>query len=368
MSVDDIALTMTPEIGSRTAIHLMECFGSAQQLYEASAAEIILRAEVRPSLAEAISHRAYHKEAARELEWIESHGLRAIAADDADYPQRLRECPDYPHVLYLRGTTDLNAGHWLSIVGTRAMTPYGAHQCERLVGDLAALCPDTVIVSGLAYGVDITAHRAALDARLTTIGVVAHPLNRIYPTQHAQTARSMVDHGGAILSEYHRACPMDRANFVQRNRIVAGLSEGTLIIESPRKGGSLITADMADGYDRTVMALPGRVDDPSSEGCNHLIRTLKAQMIGSADELVETLGWSCATATPAPRQVSLFEQTLPPVAAAVLSHLDPYMPLSAEELSIRCALTPQELAPILLDLELAGTIRTVRGSFYIKHG
>ena len=210
---------MHPEIGSRTAIHLVECFGSAERLFAATQQEIVLRSGLKPELARSISRREYHGAAERELAFVERHRIRAIDACSADYPRRLKECPDYPHVIYVSGGTDLNSPRWLSVVGTRRMTPYGAMLCERLIGELAALVPDAVIVSGLAYGVDIEAHRAAMNAGLRTVGVVAHPLTRIYPSRHTESARRMVQQGGAVVSEFHSGCRCDRSSFVQRNRI-----------------------------------------------------------------------------------------------------------------------------------------------------
>ena len=198
---------MHPEIGSRTAIHLVECFGSAERLFAATQQEIVLRSGLKPELARSISRREYHGAAERELAFVERHRIRAIDACSADYPRRLKECPDYPHVIYVSGGSDLNSPRWLSVVGTRRMTPYGAMLCERLIGELAALVPDAVIVSGLAYGVDIEAHRAAMNAGLRTVGVVAHPLTRIYPSRHTESARRMVqqlegNEGQKHLEEY----------------------------------------------------------------------------------------------------------------------------------------------------------------------
>ncbi len=308
MIIDDIALTMHPEVGPRTAIHLLECFGSAERIFAATEQELIERAGIRPAVARSLSRREYHPAADRELQFVSEYGIRVLASDDPLYPERLKECPDYPHVLYVRGTADLNAEKWISFVGTRKMTHYGRRACEKIIGEVASLCPDTVVVSGLAYGVDITAHRAAMDAGLTTIGVVAHPLNRIYPAPHTGSARRMIETGGALISEYHSGCRMERSNFVQRNRIIAGMSDGTLIVESPRKGGSLITADMADGYHRTVMAVPGRIDDPFSEGTNHLIRSLKACMVCSGRDVLDALAGNQQQQFPQPQSKNFFNR------------------------------------------------------------
>ena len=428
MIIDDIALTMHPEVGPRTAIHLVECFGSAERIFAATEQELIERAGIRPAVARSLSRREYHPAADRELQFVSEYGIRVLASDDPLYPERLKECPDYPHVLYVRGTADLNAGKWISFVGTRKMTHYGRRACEKIIGELASLCPDTVVVSGLAYGVDITAHRAAMDAGLTTVGVVAHPLNRIYPAPHTGSARRMIETGGALISEYHSGCRMERSNFVQRNRIIAGMSDGTLIVESPRKGGSLITADMADGYHRTVMAVPGRIDDPFSEGTNHLIRSLKACMVCSGRDVLDALGWKPVTPAYAVSEQELFQpsasflpseshylsepsqsseslfapesfQLSEPLHSSepfdqpemdlkleakesitsssstprpqteqerLLSWIGVDDPVSVEELSITTGIPVQKLAVLLLDLELSGEVRSHHGGFYVR--
>lgn len=428
MIIDDIALTMHSEVGPRTAIHLIECFGSAERIFAATEQELIERAGIRPAVARSLSRREYYPAAERELQFVSEYGIRVLASDDPLYPERLKECPDYPHVLYVRGTADLNAGKWISFVGTRKMTHYGRRACEKIIGELASLCPDTVVVSGLAYGVDITAHRAAMDAGLTTVGVVAHPLNRIYPAPHTGSARRMIETGGALISEYHSGCRMERSNFVQRNRIIAGMSDGTLIVESPRKGGSLITADMADGYHRTVMAVPGRIDDSFSEGTNHLIRSLKACMVCSGKDVLDALGWESVVTASAVSEQELFQpsasfqlseshcqsesslsseslfapesfQLSEPLHSSepfdqpetdlkleakesitsssstprpqteqerLLSCIGADDPVSVEELSITTGIPVQKLAVLLLDLELSGAVRSHHGGFYVR--
>ena len=417
---------MHPEVGPRTAIHLLECFGSAERIFAATEQELIERAGIRPAVARSLSRREYHPAADRELQFVSEYGIRVLASDDPLYPERLKECPDYPHVLYVRGTADLNAEKWISFVGTRKMTHYGRRACEKIIGEVASLCPDTVVVSGLAYGVDITAHRAAMDAGLTTVGVVAHPLNRIYPAPHTGSARRMIETGGALISEYHSGCRMERSNFVQRNRIIAGMSDGTLIVESPRKGGSLITADMADGYHRTVMAVTGRIDDSFSGGTNHLIRSLKACMVCSGKDVLDALGWEPTAAVSTASEQELFQpsasfrpsefrqsestqssslfasesfqlsetlhssepfdqpetdfrsETKASVASSssasrpqteqerLLSCIGANDPVSVEELSIITGIPVQKLAVLLLDLELSGAVRSHHGGFYVR--
>ena len=291
MLIDDIALTMHPEVGCRTVIHLLEHFGSAEQVYAATEQELCREAGLKPAVARSILNRETHLRAQKEWEFVTRRRLRVLTSNSAAYPVRLRECGDYPHVLYVSGDLDFNRGHWLSVVGTRKMTSYGSRMCETMIGELAQRVPDLVIVSGLAYGVDVAAHRAALKYGVPTVGVLGHPITRIYPPAHTDTARRMVLQGGAVLSEFASDEEPSRAGFVQRNRVIAGLSEGTLIVESAARGGSLITADMADGYHRTLMAIPGRVGDLYSEGTNRLIRTLKAQMVCGGQDILEAMNW-----------------------------------------------------------------------------
>lgn len=291
MLIDDIALTMHPEVGCRTVIHLLEHFGSAEGVYAATEKELCREVGLKASVVRSILNRETHLKAQQELEFIARRRLKVLTSDSPAYPGRLLECGDYPHVLYVSGNLDFNVGHWLSVVGTRKVTPYGSRICETLIGELARIVPDLVIVSGLAYGVDVAAHRAALKYGVPTVGVLGHPITRIYPPEHTDTARRMVAQGGAVLSEFASGDRPLRAGFVQRNRLIAGLSEGTLVVESAARGGSLITADMADGYHRSLMAVPGRIGDTYSEGPNFLIRTLKAQMVCSAQEIVEWMNW-----------------------------------------------------------------------------
>lgn len=291
MTIDDLALTFHPELGCKTAIHLLDCFGSVEAIYAATTDELINRAKLKPTLAQSLARRECHRAAEQELNFCTRNNIQPIAVGDAEYSVHLLECPDYPHVLYVKGDIDFNCGHWLSMVGTRKATPYGDKVCDRLIGELAALFPDLVVVSGLAYGIDVAAHRAALRHGVRTVAVLGHPLTHIYPRVHVETAREIVRSGGALVSEYPSTAHPDRAGFIQRNRLIAGLSDGTVIVESAARGGSLVTADMASGYNREVMAVPGRIGDRNAEGTNRLIRSLKAQIVCCGADVAESLAW-----------------------------------------------------------------------------
>ncbi len=365
MIIDDIALTLLPRLGIRTVNHLLGCFPSAEAVFAASADELMERAELKPEFARLIASKASHPDAEKEMEFILKNRIRAICSTDDDYPQRLLECADYPHVLYVKGPKEFNAGAWLSVVGTRKITPYGVKMCDSIIGELASLNPATTIVSGLAFGVDVEAHRAALRHGLQTVGVVAHGLTHIYPARHTETARRMVDEGGAVITEFASNSTMDKACFVQRNRIIAGLSDATLIVESAARAGSLITADMADGYNRTLFAVPGRVGDQFSEGTNRLIRSLKAQMATSGRDIAETMDWAPAMAAkPDAKQGSLFAGNTP-VEAAIIAMLGTD-PLPREEIVGPSGISFAEVAEALLMLELSGHIRLIPGRGYIK--
>jgi len=240
-----------------------------------------------------------------EMAFIARHQVQTFYYKDADYPYRLAQCVDAPLLLYAKGNIDINPKHVVSIVGTRMPTERGKDWCRDLVCDLAQLVPDVTIVSGLAYGIDVAAHRAALEAGLPTLIIPAHGLDRIYPTAHRSIAVQALENGG-IITEYTSGTDPERYNFVARNRIIAGMADAVVVVESKVKGGSLITAQMAQDYDREVFAFPGRADDLTSAGCNGLIKKQQAQLIENADDLVTAMQWQAETR---PVQTSLVEFT-----------------------------------------------------------
>ena len=247
--------------------------------------------DASPRLQEAMSNIEQHLKAAdAEMEYNLRNGIQALALADDNYPQRLKNCDDAPLVLFYKGTASLNRARVINIVGTRHCTAYGQDLIRRFVSELKNLCPEVLIVSGLAYGVDINAHRQALANGLDTVGVLAHGLDYLYPTRHKQTANEMLTQGG-LLTEFLTNTNADKLNFVRRNRIVAGISDACVLVESAAHGGGLITAAIARDYNRDVFAFPGPVGTPYSEGCNNLIRDHKAQLVASAADFVHALGW-----------------------------------------------------------------------------
>nr|MBE6191418.1 DNA-protecting protein DprA [Rikenellaceae bacterium] len=365
MKLEAVALQMTPGLGLRGAVHLLEVFGDARRIFAASAEELVLRAELRPSVAEAIAGRKAFAAAERELQHCQRHGISILASTDADYPPLLREIPDYPPVLYVQGDVRALQGHLLAMVGTRTATPYGQEQCRRLVGGLAERIPNLVIVSGLAYGIDVAAHRAALEFGVRTVGVVANTLPGVTPTTHAHVAREMVEAGGAIVTELHSQSKQKGEFYLARNRLIAALVSGTIVVESPAGGGSLNTAAHADSYHRSVMAVPGRANDRNSFGTNHLIRTHKAQLVTSAEDVLEELMWDFSESPQhfAPPPVT---EQLTADEAGLLGCFRTTDPLSMEQLHEVTGLSTGELTALLVGLELAGKVRLLPGNRYMK--
>ena len=301
--------------------------------------------------------------AADELEFCRRHSIRPLALGTADYPRRLAECPDAPAVVYYRGTADLDARHIVAVVGTRRITPYGKAHCERCCAELAEALPDTLIVSGLAYGVDIHAHRAALDNRLDTVGVLAHGLDTLYPSSHRDTARDMLLHGG-LLTEYVAGVRPFAGNFVRRNRIVAGLADVTLVVESAEKGGALITAHLAADYNRTVCALPGRTDDEYSRGCLHLVRDHRAELVTGADDLMRLMNWETKQDAQ-PVQLELFDGETPEQSALVKAlRTAGSEGETAERLCIITNLPLAQVNATLFDLQMAAAVTLLAGGRY----
>lgn len=287
-----MALTQVPSLNLANLHVLIEELGSATAIYEnrKSMREVLTAAP--QSTIDAIAVMESHlKRAEQEMAFCKKGGLTCLGINDETYPQRLRDCADAPILLYYRGTADLNARHVVSMVGTRQITGYGKDLCRSFVRDLKNLCPDALVVSGLAYGVDIQCHRTALEEGLDTVGVLAHGLDQIYPRHHRDTAKQMLNQGG-LLTEYMSGTPIDKRNFVQRNRIVAGIADAVVVIESATKGGSLITANIALSYDRQVWAFPGRIYDTHSAGCNRLISSNCASLLTGAEDFCVAMGWA----------------------------------------------------------------------------
>ena len=301
-----------------------------------------------------------------ELEFCQKHGIQPLPMNDEHYPARLRECDDAPLMLFYRGNADLNQQRVINIVGTRHCTAYGKDVISRFVRDLKALCPQLLIVSGLAYGVDINAHRAALENGYETVGVLAHGLDQIYPPRHRETAVKMISQGG-LLTEFFTQTNADKVNFVRRNRIVAGMSDACILVESAARGGGLITARLSRDYNRDVFAFPGRVGDEYSEGCNNLIRNNGAALITSAQDFVEAMGWITDAQLNEARQKGIERQLFPslsPEEMQIVGALQKQNDQQINMLSVTSNLPVARLTAILFELELKGVVKVLAGGTY----
>ena len=365
MILDDIALTFVPNLGSRGIYHLIDRFGDAESVYAQTEYSLVLSAELRQDIAQSILQRRGYSEAERELRYCEERGITATSATDALYPRLLGEVSDRPHIIYSMGDLEaLQSPHILSVVGTRRISSYGESICARIIPELAERYPDMVVVSGLAFGVDAAAHRAALASRVRTVAVLANTLPDITPAQHRNLAKDILDNGGAILTELHSQTKQNGTYYIPRNRIVAGVADGLLVVESPANGGSLSTAKAADAYSRTIMAVPGRITDSRSEGTNHLIKTNVAQLVTSAEDIAIALGWE-STEKSAPK-IHYEPRSMTPKERVVFSTLEDNSDgLSLDTIADRAGLAVSETSAILLNMELSGLVRQLPGKRYI---
>ena len=359
-----IALTLCPGIGHIGAKRLIDGAGSAVNVFRQRKELPKLLPGVNPSIVTALDCPAAFIRAEREMGFVEKNRLTCLTLQDEAYPSRLRECEDAPVVLFFKGNVDLNRLHVINMVGTRRATEYGKQFCADFLHDLSALLPDVLVVSGLAYGIDIHAHRAALANDISTVAVLAHGLDRIYPSLHRKTAVDMLANGG-LLTEFLTETNPDKHNFVSRNRIVAGMCDATIVVESAAKGGSLITADLADGYHRDCFAIPGRVTDTASIGCNQLIRDNKAALVQSAGEFVKMMGW---TDTEPPVKAEGIQRSLFPELTeeeeAVVHILVRQGDLHINTLVVEADIPVNRMSALLFELEMKGVVKTLVGGVY----
>lgn len=286
-----LTLNRIDGLGCIGAKYLYEQLGSAQEIFRNREHLKEIIPGIDTQITDALCDSGYDSFIREELEFIERHGIRCVTPADPDYPARLMDCNDAPLVLFSLGNVNYNASRMVAIVGTRKATDYGRKMCHTFIKELHQLCPDVTIVSGLAYGIDIESHRAALEEGLPTIAVLAHGLDMIYPSCHRSTAKEMLTDGGLTTEFMSRTVPLGH-NFVRRNRIIAGMSDVVVVVESAAKSGSLVTAEIAQSYGRECFAFPGSVGDPYSVGCNELIRDNRAGLITSAFDLVNAMNWN----------------------------------------------------------------------------
>lgn len=306
------------------------------------------------------------RRAEAELEYDEAHGITPLTMNDTRYPSRLRECDDAPLMLFYKGNADLNRARVLSIVGTRHCTSYGQDLIRRFCDDLRQICPDVLIISGLAYGVDICAHRNALRSGFYTAAVLAHGLDTIYPSSHRDTAREMLTRGG-LITEFLTGTNADKVNFVRRNRIVAGMADATLLVESASHGGGLITTGIAQSYGRDVFAFPGAVGMTYSEGCNNLIRDNGAALITCAADLAAAMTWDNDSALREARQQGIERQLFPELTddeQLIVSTLAKTNDMQINMLAVRTGIPVQRMSALLFSLEMKGVVRMYAGGTY----
>lgn len=362
-----MALTRIGHFNFQTALQLYKTLGSATEIYEHRNDIEDIIPECTRNLVTALKEWGEPlKRAEVELEYCRRHGIEILCLNDEKYPLRLRECPDAPIVLFYKGSADLNQKKTICVVGTRHSTQYGADVVRRFMADLKQLCPQVLVVSGLAYGVDITAHRQALLNGYDTIGVLAHGLDQLYPPVHKATANEMIRQGG-LLTEFMTLTNADKQNFVRRNRIVAGMADACILVESASHGGGLITSRIASSYSREVFAVPGRIGDRYSEGCNNIIRDNIAAILTTASDFVKTMGWEDDTKRKQALNKGIERELFPnlsPEQQAIVAELKKFGDLPINMLVAKTGLAINKLTAVLFDLELMGVVKPMAGGTY----
>ncbi len=357
-----IALSLVSGIGSIRSKQLMAHFGSAEAIFKASKSSLKNIPGFGNFLVSKIFEKDYLAEAEKVLTFVDKHNINILSYLSKDYPIRLKQCEDAPLIVYQKGKPIQDDKVFISVVGTRKATEYGKHYCRKIIEDLSLSGFKPVIVSGLAYGIDACAHKSALEFGLETIAVLGHGLDRIYPSRHKDLAKSIIK-SGSLITEFPQGIFPAGSNFVSRNRIVAGLSDLTIVAQSSEKGGSLITADLAFGYNREVMAIPGRIGDKTSKGCNWLIKTNKASMLESVEDIIRLMNWDVAKRNNPAVQLSLFED-LSPEQKQLFEWLKEHDESSIDEINQKSGLNKHLIPALLLDLEFMNLLKILPGKKY----
>jgi DNA processing protein len=355
-----IALTLVPNIGDVHAKALVNLYGDAQSIFKAKKKELEAIEGIGMVRANSIKAFSDFSPAEAEIKFIEKYKITPLFLTDKNYPQRLLNCYDSPALLYYRGNANLNTSKIVSIVGTRKNTDYGKTFTEKLIEGLQE--QNVLVVSGLAFGIDTIAHKAAIKNNLQTIGVLAHGLDRIYPSQNKQLAKDMVDCGGLLTDFMSNTLP-DKQNFPKRNRIVAGMCDALVVIESGIKGGSLITAELANGYNKDVFAVPGKTTDKNSEGCNYIIKQNKASLITCASDLIDAMNWASKEIKPQKKQRELFIE-LTADEKIIVNVLQQQEGIQIDELYFKSGLSSSAVASALLMLEMQNVVASLPGKVY----
>jgi DNA processing protein len=354
-----IGITLVAGVGDINAKKLIAACGGAEAVFKAKKHQLLKIEGVGEYIAEAVINQKVLARAEKEIKFIEKNQIQALFYTDKKYPQRLKQCADSPVMLYYKGTADLNNRKVIGIIGTRKATDYGKQFCSDLIKHLQTHQP--LIVSGMAYGIDICAHRESVKNSIETVGVLAHGLDDLYPAQHRSTADKMLHHGG-LLSDYLSETNPDRENFPKRNRIVAGMCDAIVVVEAGISGGALITAEIANSYSRDVFALPGRIGDPYSAGCNKLIKINKAALIESYADISYLLGWQ-QEEVKAARQAKLWLD-LSDDEMKIVDHLKENGNMPVDELCYAAGLSMSAAAALLLNLEFSGVVKSLPGKIY----
>jgi len=358
-----VGLTYITNIGPTLAKNLLAYFGDAEKIFDASHAKLLTVPGIGDKTIAQLDFDDALRKAEQELKFIEKNDIDVLFYTDSRYPKRLKNCSDSPILLYSKGNVDLNNYRVISIVGTRNATDYGRQLCHQLVEELQQY--NVVVVSGLAHGIDVAAHKDCLKSNVPTVGVLGHGLDKMYPSQNRSTADKMLENGG-LLTEYPSETKASPENFPQRNRIVAGLADATVVIEASVKGGALITAEIANSYNRDVFAFPGRVGDVYSEGCNFLVRNNKAALLTCAADLAYSLGWEKPDdLKPAAEQQFMLPLDLSADEQTIYSIIQQNkQPLAIDDLTIKTNMPMSQLAMNLLNMEMQGYIRSLPGKTY----
>ena len=363
----NIALTRIGHFSLASALHLYRTLGSGEEIFLHRNEIKDILPDCSPRLVENFKDWSEPlKRAEVEMDFCRSHDIRVLCLGESDYPKRMEECADAPLVLYYKGNANLNQSRVINIIGTRHCTTYGADFIRRFLHDLKTICPEVLVVSGLAYGVDINAHQQSLAVGYETVGVVAHGLDYLYPSAHKDTAREMVNHGG-LLTEFMTCTNADKGNFVRRNRIVAGMSDACILIESAGHGGGMITAGIAFDYGRDVFALPGRVGDHFSEGCNKAISENKAMLLTSAEDFVKTMGWEDDALRIEAQKRGIERQLFPdlsPEQQRIVDVLSETNDLQLNQLSVKSGIPIGDITSILFQMEMMGVVKPMAGGNY----
>ncbi|NNC71201.1 MAG: DNA-protecting protein DprA [Flavobacteriaceae bacterium] len=356
-----LALSRIEHIGDVIAKKLIRHCGSAEAVFKEKKSNLLKIQGVGKSLIRSLENKAVFEQTEKELKFIDTNSIELISFYDNHYPFRLKECFDAPLLLFQKGRIQLKKPHVISIVGTRQITAYGKDFLKRLFIEIKKYNP--IIISGLAYGVDILSHQLAIEHNLQTIAVLAHGLDKIYPPAHQKEAKKMQENGG-LLTEFWSGSNPDRENFVKRNRIVAGLSQATLVIESAEKGGSLITADLANSYNRDVFALPGRVTDAFSSGCNNLIKTNRASVLTSAKDLAYILNWEKNEELNGKGVQKQLFMDLPDEEQKIYNYLLEEGKQQLDVIALHCNYPIHKTVSVLFNLELKSVIRPLPGKYF----